>query len=382
MSSLSIALFTYSTKPRGSVIHTLELANALHQLGQKVCVYALDKDGAGFDYPLACDYELIPAQAAPADLDRLIQQRIQEFVDYLSLSERQFDCYHAQDCLSANALTELVQRRKISAFIRTVHHVEDYQSPYLQQCQDRSIREAGLCLSVSQECQTEVQKCYRVYAPRVINGINLARFSMTTPAIQSLLRERWQLTGTPIYLTVGSIEPRKNSIRILQAFAEVQQTHPQAQLVMAGGATLFDYQDYRDQFLAYAEHLGLQDSGALILTGVIADAELPTLYHLADAFVFPSLKEGWGLVLLEAMAAGLPLITSNQAPFTEFLSPDQALLVDPHSATAIAQAMRQVAQRAVPSLVQHYQPILAQYSWKISAKLHLSYYQQSLRSYA
>jgi len=56
---LRIALLTYSTKPRGSVIHTLELAEALHQQGHFVCVYALDKDGQGFDRDLSCSYYLI-----------------------------------------------------------------------------------------------------------------------------------------------------------------------------------------------------------------------------------------------------------------------------------------------------------------------------------
>jgi len=379
---LRIALFTYSTKPRGSVIHTLELAQALHQLGHYVCVYALDKDGTGFDYPLSCNYHLISARSAPPDIDQLIQQRIQEFVQDLSQSDQTFDCYHAQDCISANALAKLVEQHKIPAFIRTVHHIEDYQSFYLQQCQDHSIRKAALCFCVSHQWQIELQKQYQIDAPRVINGVNLDRFMLSTTAIESSLQNRWQLTGDPIYLTVGGIEPRKNSICLLQAFAQVLETHPQAQLVIAGGATLFDYQDYRNAFFSLAERLAIDDR-SLILPGVIADAELPALYHLADAFVFPSLKEGWGMVLLEAIASGLPVITSNQAPFTEFLSSAQALLVNPNSPSAIAQAMRQVTQKKLAnSLIQKSQSLLSQYTWMTSAKLHVSYYQQLLKSYA
>ena len=174
---LKIALLTYATKPRGSVIHTLELAEALHQLGHQVCVYALDKDGKGFDYPLSCDRALISAQPAPSELDALIQQRILEFVDYFSQSDRVYDCYHAQDCISANALVQLRQQQKIPHLIRTVHHIEDYKSPYLQQCQDRSIRAADRCLCVSDRWQTELQRHYQIHAPRVINGVNLERFS-------------------------------------------------------------------------------------------------------------------------------------------------------------------------------------------------------------
>ena len=381
--SLKIALFTYSTKPRGSVIHTLELAEALHHLGHQVCIYALDKDGKGFDYSLSCDYKPVPAHPAPTEIDALIQQRIQEFVEYLKQSNQIYDCYHAQDCISANALAILRQERQIPHFVRTVHHIEDYSSLYLQQCQERSIRGADLCLCVSDRWQAELQKHYKIDAPRVINGVNLWRFSPILSGLEYALKEQWKLNGSPIYLTVGGIEPRKNSIRLLQAFGQVLKEYPNAQLVIAGGATLFDYQSYRDEFFALAHQLQIEIGRSLVLPGVIPDSELPALYRIADAFVFPSVKEGWGLVVLEAIASGLPVITSNQPPFTEFLSESQALLIDPNSPDAIAQAMRSIVQPDHSiSLVQQSQSVLASYTWEASAKMHLHHYQQLLTSYA
>ncbi|WP_068818604.1 MSMEG_0565 family glycosyltransferase [Phormidesmis priestleyi] len=379
MTLYRIALLTYSTKPRGSVIHTLELAEALHKLGHYVCVYALDKDGKGFDYTSSCDYDLVPAQAAPIDIDQLIQQRIQEFVSYLSQLQSVYDVYHAQDCISANALAKLVQQQQISSFVRTIHHIEDYSSHYLQQCQDRSIRNANLCLCVSDCWQKEIQRQYRIHAPRVINGVNLERFSPIASGLESSLKEQLGLSGSPIYLTVGGIEHRKNSIRLLQAFGQVLEDYPTAQLVIAGGAMLFDYQTYRDDFFALADRLDIQIGRSLILPGVVSDAELPILYRTADAFVFPSTKEGWGLVVLEAIASGLPVITSNQPPFTEFLSETQALLVSPDSTDAIAQAMRSVIQPNVSRLLmQQSQSILSRYTWENSAKMHLHYYQNQI----
>ncbi|MDX2239612.1 MAG: MSMEG_0565 family glycosyltransferase [Leptolyngbyaceae cyanobacterium bins.302] len=377
--SLRIALFTYSTKPRGSVIHTLELAEALHKLGHAVCVYALDKDGQGFDYPLSCNYYLIPAKPAPNQIDQLIQQRIQEFVEYLNIDQLNYDCYHAQDCLSANALAILAQQQKISGFIRTVHHIEDYVSPYLQHCQDRSIRAAALCLCVSDRWQTELQQQYQIPAPRVVNGVNTQRFSPLPNGSESSLKQRLGLTGAPIYLTVGGIEPRKNSIRLLQAFKHVLEDHPTAQLVIAGGATLFDYQPYRSEFFAQVEALEIAIDRSLVLPGVIADVDLPALYRTADAFVFPSLVEGWGLVVLEAIASGLPVITSQEPPFTEFLDSTQALLVDPNSTAAIAQAMQKILDPVVASqLKQASQSVLTHYDWQTSAQMHLFHYRELL----
>jgi glycosyltransferase-like protein len=378
MNQYRIALFTYSTRPRGSVIHTLELAEALHQLGHEVCIYALDKDGNGFDRSLSCDYKAVPAHPVTGDIDQLIRQRIQEFVDYLSQIHSHgcaYDYYHAQDCISANALLMLRQQKQIPQFIRTVHHIESYNSPYLRDCQDRSIAAADLCLCVSTHWQVELQQQYHIHAPLVLNGINIDRFSPVLNGSEMLLKQRLGLTGSPIYLTVGGIEPRKNSIALLNAFAQVLNVHPQAQLVIAGGATLFDYQAYRDQFFAAVAQQDIELGKSLILPGVIADQDLPVLYRTADAFVLPSLKEGWGLVLLEAIASGIPVLTANQPPFTEFLTPDQAMLVDPHSPESIAAGMLTIAQSNIAQmLVQQSQPICDRYSWTASAQMHLTHY--------
>ncbi|OLP18528.1 glycosyl transferase family 1 [Leptolyngbya sp. 'hensonii'] len=375
-----MALFTYSTKLRGSVIHTIELAAALENLGHRVGVYALDKEGNGFGRSISFPYYPVPAQPAPDEIDQLIQQRIQEFVVYLGqghLADYPYEVFHAQDCISANALSALKSAGQIPHFIRTVHHIEDYNSPYLQQCQDRSIREPDLCLCVSEYWQQELYQKYQINAPRVINGINPDRFSGNPDGKEPLLRQQWGITGSPIYLTIGGIEPRKNSIRLLQAFAIVLTQLPQAQLIIAGGATLFDYQPYRDEFFALAQQLEIPLGTSLLLPGVIPDDALPALYRTATAFVFPSIKEGWGLVLLEAIASGLPVLTANQPPFTEFLTPQQALLVDPTDIPAIAQAMVTIAAPNVArSLVHQSQPICEHYTWDNSARMHLQQYRQ------
>ncbi|MGG6240384.1 MSMEG_0565 family glycosyltransferase [Nodosilinea sp. AN01ver1] len=384
-----IALLTYSTKLRGSVVHTLELATALTELGHHVCVYALDKDGQGFDREITATVQLVPAQSPPTGLnpeqaiDALIRQRIQEFVDYFLAHPDPYDIYHAQDCIGANALVQLRQQGRISNVVRTVHHIEDYASIYLRQCQDKSIRDPDLCLCVSDRWQAALRHDYGIEAPRVLNGVDLRRFSPTPSGQENAIKARYGLTGSPLYLTVGGIEPRKNSIRLLEAFAQVLAHHSQAQLVIAGGATLFDYEPYRQEFFALATALE-QDHGPLIgksviLPGVIPDADLPALYRTADAFCFPSTKEGWGLVVLEAIASGLPVITANQPPFTEFLTPDQALLVDPDSASAIALAMVESVKPAIAqTLLQQSRPILAQYVWPRSAALHGQHYRQVL----
>ena len=372
--SLRVALLTYSTKPRGSVIHTLELAQALGDLGHQPWVFALDKDNQGFHRSTPFKTCSVPAAPCHAGIDQLIQQRIEEFVRFFQQHSEQYDIYHAQDCLSANALAMLKDQGHIPHFVRTVHHIEDFKSRYLQDCQEKSIYQPDRCLCVSDIWQQTLANDYDINAHRVINGVS-HRFSAQFDGTETALANAYAIHDGPVYLTVGGIEPRKNSINLLKAFYQVRQQHPQAQLVIAGGATLFDYRDYRQGFMELVDAYSLRDS--LVLPGVVPDADLPALYRLADVFVFPSVQEGWGLVVLEAIASGLPVLTSNQPPFTEFLSDQEAMLVAPEDVDAIATAMVTLLNpKIAQKLIDHSRPIASRYSWQQSAKMHLELYSE------
>ncbi|MEM9216377.1 MAG: MSMEG_0565 family glycosyltransferase [Cyanobacteria bacterium P01_F01_bin.150] len=409
-SSLKIALLTYSTKPRGGVIHTMELAEALQALGHEVCVFALNKDDQGFCRPLSCSVEFVPAQPMDRDdaIDTIVEQRIHDYIRYFQARSPAYDIYHAQDCISANALTILREHGSLygtsnktpAIIIRTVHHVDDYPSEYLMACQHRSIVQPDLCLCVSRHWQQQLLTHYGVSAGLVFNGVDARRFSVQADGNETAVKEKLQLTGTPLFLSIGGVEPRKNSLRLLQAFAQVQKQLPSAQLAIAGGVTMFNYDTYTDQWFSEAESLGISvgksvgkavgkslektmgepTEKSVVLTGVIDDQDLPALYRAADAFVFPSVMEGWGLVVMEAIASGLPVVTSNIEPFTEFLTPDQALLVDPHNPSAIAQGMLQSVDVAIAQpLVAASQTVCETYTWESSAKIHSEHYHSLLK---
>lgn len=136
----------------------------------------------------------------------------------------------------------------------------------------------------------------------------------------------------PYFLFVGAVSPRKNLPRLLQAFGSVKERHPTAQLVLAGPDT-----PERSRLLKESARL----AESIVVPGYVDGKTMQELYTGAVALVYPSLYEGFGLPVLEAMARGCPVITSNVSSLPE-VAGDSALLVDPTSAEAIGQAMDRI----------------------------------------
>jgi glycosyltransferase involved in cell wall biosynthesis len=155
------------------------------------------------------------------------------------------------------------------------------------------------------------------------------------PARMVAIRRRYDLPERYV-LFVGTLEPRKNVKTLLHAFAHVIADTPQdsLRLVIAGGEG-WGGEDY----LATVEALRMHDY--VRFTGFVEDDDLPDLYRGALLFVYPSLYEGFGLPVLEAMACGTPVITSNCTSLPE-VAGDAALLVDPTQPELLAAAISSV----------------------------------------
>ena len=135
----------------------------------------------------------------------------------------------------------------------------------------------------------------------------------------------------PYFLYVGTIEPRKNLSRTLRAFARVAPSLPEHQLVLVG-----DLGWKYAEVLAEAQRPDL--AGRVLLPGYVPEEDLPLLYSHAAAFVYPSLYEGFGFPVVEAMACGAPVLTSRSSSLTE-IAEGAALLVDPLDENALAEAL-------------------------------------------
>lgn len=387
MRRLNIALFTYSTKPRGGVVHTLNLAEKLGELGQKVHVYALGTEG-GFFRKVDIPHTLVPC---PKDefscMDEKIRAYIKAYVDYLGSIDEAYDIYHAEDCISANALLDIKRGGGIEFFLRTVHHVDDFVSESLVECQMKSITEPDHLLVVSDYWEKELADRYSLRARRVRNGVDLARFYGTVagsrPAEDSKLE--FSAGGCRTVLTIGGIEPRKNTISTLKAFAQVKAHFAaggeRAAWLLGGGETLFDYRDYREEFFREAERLEIEIGKDIFILGRVPEEMIADLYNAADVFVFPSLKEGWGLVVLEAMASGVPVIASNIEPLTEFMEDGKnSLLVSPMDCGALAEGIIRIMEdgELCEELTAGGADTAGQYGWDSVALEHLDIYRDIL----
>ena len=381
----SIGLFTYSTLPRGSVVHTAHLADALCDAGHDVTVYALDKDGRGFFRPLRARLRLIPAGPAPDSTAALVRLRAEELASYLMDRGQPHDIHHAEDCLSASGL--LAARPWAQAqghpwtLARTVHHVEDFTDRYLADCQARSIHQADLCFTVSEAARRDVRRQFGVASDIVGNGGDLARFRQAAPASLQAWRDRLG-PGAPVVLAVGGVEERKNTLRTLGAFARLRARWPDARLVILGGATVLDHGAYRAEFARACAALPAATRAAVVELGVVAEDQVPALFQLADVMALPSLHEGFGLAALEALAAGLPLVASNRPPFTEYLDSSCAVLVDPLSEAAIAAgllaALHASSRSSLARRMAAGRQLAERHSWSTVAARHAESYERIL----
>jgi glycosyltransferase-like protein len=366
--ALSIGLYTYSTQPRGSVVHCAALADALSARGHAVTVYALAKPGSeAFFRALDAQLVLIACEPAPPTVEALIEQRIREFSRCVRELMPKHDIHHAQDCLAANALLRSRPRR--GAVLRTVHHVEHFESAALEHCQARSIYDSDAILTVSAMTQRDVRDSYGVISQRVSNGVERARFERPSGVAQ-LRRKLGIAESERVIVSFGGIEPRKNTLRLLEAFTQLR-AQADVRWLIVGGASILDHSAYRDEFERELARSGVRES--VVCSGVLSEAEVAAAYGLASVVAAPSLREGFGLVALEALAARVPLVASRQAPFTEYLDDSCAFLVDPEDARAIAQALTD-ALAGSPSRVSNGVERARRFAWDNVAREHEAIY--------
>jgi glycosyltransferase involved in cell wall biosynthesis len=223
-------------------------------------------------------------------------------------------------------------------------------------------RRADRVIAISEASARDIEHHLRV-PPERIDVIPLGYGSprRVDPTPESTLRERLGLGGGPLLLNIGAKKVHKNQISAVRSLPRVREAVPGAVLVLAGAST-----PYEAELRAEASRLGVGD--AVAFPGYVDEPDLEGLYAVAAALVFPSLNEGFGLPVLEAMARGVPVVTSSLSSLPE-VAGDAALLVDPRSVDAIAAATTRVLTDAAlrERLVQAGLQRPAAFSWERTA---------------
>jgi glycosyltransferase involved in cell wall biosynthesis len=204
-----------------------------------------------------------------------------------------------------------------------------------------------------------------------------ARPSLITPASGSdddrVLR-KYHLRSDAFWLAVGTIEPRKNYARLLDAYWRVLRDHPDMPDLCIAGQAGWKESALEPRLLA----LGLEDRVKCL--GYVPDAELAALYRGCLGFVFPSLYEGFGLPVIEALACGAAVIASKVTSIPE-VTGDAALLIDPTSVDDLAEAMTRLLtdQSCRAHLRSQAAQQASRFSWQAAAEETLAVYHRTLR---
>jgi glycosyltransferase involved in cell wall biosynthesis len=192
-----------------------------------------------------------------------------------------------------------------------------------------SLRRSNLILTNSEHSRQEIVSTLSV-DPHKIRKIALG-VEAAPPASESAIAavlQRYHVTR-PYVLALGSTQPHKNNSNLIRAFRLIEKNFPSLCLVIGGVS--WRGREFDPELL----------DDRVILAGFIGDGDLPVLLQAAELFAFPSLHEGFGLPMIEAMAAGVPVITSNVTALPE-VGGDAALYVDPASVTDLAEKMELV----------------------------------------
>lgn len=253
------------------------------------------------------------------------------------IRQKRIDVLHSP----VNVLPEMLPQR--CAGVVTLHDLAFLRFPdvltrskrlYHRTFTVRSLKRATMIIAVSESTKQDAIELVGIPAKHiqtVYTCIN-ERFSNVSKEEEvHALRQKYGLTGG-FLLYLGTLEPRKNIPTLIEAYAHLRQTYTiQEKLVIAGGKGWL-----YDTIFEKVRALGLESE--VIFPGFVSDEEQATWYAAASAFVYPSLYEGFGLPVAEALACGTPTVTTTVSSLPE-AGAGLALTVEPHDATAMAEAL-------------------------------------------
>jgi glycosyltransferase involved in cell wall biosynthesis len=231
------------------------------------------------------------------------------------------------------------------------------------------VRQADAIIAISQATKQDLMTHYGTSGEKITVIYEAASPHFQPPSPEKIVRvrQRYHLPDQFI-LVVGTIEPRKNYSRLLEAMVQLRKIYPQLYLVIVGSKGWL-----YEPFLKRIEALDAQ--GWVVFPGFVPDEDLPAVYAAAALTTMPSVYEGFGLPILEAMASGSPVVSSQAASLPE-LGGEAAVYFDPVEVGSMVEALQQVLGDADQQMSMRQQGFeqARRFSWDRAAQETLAVY--------
>jgi glycosyltransferase involved in cell wall biosynthesis len=281
--------------------------------------------------------------------------------------------YHATDFTLPPTRARAILTVHDLSFVRVPEAASPRLKRYLDVVVPRSVLRADHILADSQATKDDLIALYNTPSDKItvlLSGVE-SRFQPVsdTNALQNV-RRKYRLPERPYILSVGTVQPRKNYARLIQALSRLRERQYDIGLVIVGGKGWLE-----DPIYAAIRETGMSEF--VHFTGFADDADLPALYSSASITALPSLYEGFGIPVLESMACGTPVVTSNLSSLPE-VAGDAALLVTPTDLEGITDALRRLLDESAlrAALVERGFQRAKRFTWEAAAvQLHRIYQQ-------
>lgn len=312
----------------GRYVRELIAALALQDASQPYRLFVAGARRAALPPAPSANFRYAPTRLSPLSLARLWQRaRLPLPVEFFTGKLRLF---HATDFVLPPTLPRTPTLLTVHdlSFARLPQAAAPRLKAYLEAVVPRSARRADHILADSAATKADLMDLYGIPESKIsvlYSGVSAAFTPVRAADAQAAVRAKYGIGRAPYVLAVGTVQPRKNYERLMQAMAALPARFADLKLVIVGGRGWLDAPIH-----AQARVLGER----VQFVGFADEEDLPTLYSAAACLAFPSLYEGFGLPVLEGMACGVPVLTSNVSSLPE-VAGDAALMIDPHSVEAI-----------------------------------------------
>ncbi|MGB7340216.1 MAG: glycosyltransferase family 1 protein [Phototrophicaceae bacterium] len=249
------------------------------------------------------------------------------------------DLFHATDFTLPPTLpsTKTIVTVHDMSYVRVPDAASPRLRAYLDQVVPRSVKRSTHVIADSEATKNDLIELYDISPDKItvlLSGIDRRYYPVDDNFSLITIRNKYSISSNPYLFSIGTIQPRKNFSRVIHALKRLRDRGYDLHLVIAGGKGWLE-----DEMYQTIEALNMRDLVHLI--GFVDDEDVAGLYSGAECVVFPSLYEGFGFPVIEGMACGTPVITSNVSSLPE-VAGDAAIMVDPYDIDAITDAIQRV----------------------------------------